>query len=298
MTLSMPTTDDAPPSLDESTFAGTVDDLPLSTRFRLGPEITALQAAFLERHGFILFSQVAKPDEVAAILADIQAITDELVESGERSIYGAPIWLGTDPDGKPLLQRMAFTTVMSVLLKGFVRDERFEPVRRVVGEDARIGDEEKDGAVFNTYVDGSLRPSLAWHTDALRGVFYHLKPAAPMFNIGLHFDRIRPEDGGLYLLPGTHEQSLWSTRFSKIHFLSQAPDANEVHVETWPGDLTIHDGRMWHRVATSEKTGWESVRRSMYVPYVRDAYDPKSEDSQPLLYHRLFNRVMKWKGAR
>ncbi|MCP4807291.1 MAG: phytanoyl-CoA dioxygenase family protein [Proteobacteria bacterium] len=298
MTLSMPTTDDAPPSLDESTFAGTVDDLPLSTRFRLGPEITALQSAFLERHGFILFSQVAKPDEVAAILADIQAITDELVESGERSIYGAPIWLGTDPDGKPLLQRMAFTTVMSVLLKGFVRDERFEPVRRVVGEDARIGDEEKDGAVFNTYVDGSLRPSLAWHTDALRDVFYHLKPAAPMFNIGLHFDRIRPEDGGLYLLPGTHEQSLWSTRFSKIHFLSQAPDANEVHVETWPGDLTIHDGRMWHRVATSEKTGWESVRRSMYVPYVRDAYDPKSEDSQPLLYHRLFNRVMKWKGAR
>ena len=299
MTL-VPSPTDLPPSLDESTFTGTVDDLPLSTRFRLQAEITPLQQAFLDRHGFLVFSQVASAGEVEAILADIQAITDQLVESGQRSIYGVPIWIGTDPDGEPLLQRMAFTTVMSEFLRGFVRDDRFEPVRRIVGEDARIGDEEKDGAVFNTYihVEGGLRPNLAWHTDALRDVFYSLSPAPPMFNVGLHFDRIRPEDGGLYVLPGTHEQSIWSTLFSKVHFVSQAPDPEELHVETWPGDLTIHDGRMWHRVATSSKTGWASIRRSMYVPYVRDAYDPKSEDSEPLLYHRLFDRIMKLRGAR
>lgn len=297
----MPTsTTDAPPCLDEAGFTGAVEDLPLSTRFQLKAEITSLQQAFLDRHGFIVFSQVAQPDEVRAILDDIQAITDDLVESGQRSIYGVPIWIGDDPDGKPLLQRMAFTTVMSQYLKTFVRDERFEPVRRVVGDDARIGDEEKDGAVFNTYinVEGGLRPNLAWHTDGLRDVFYHLKPAPQMFNIGLHFDRIRPEDGGLYLIPGTHEQSIWSTLFSKIHFVSDAPDPSEIHVETWPGDLSIHDGRMWHRVATSTKTGWESIRRSMYVPYVRDDYDPKSPDSEPLLYHRLFNWIMKKRGAR
>ena len=34
--------------------------------------------------------------------------------------------------------------------------------------DARIGDREKDGVVFNRYVraPGSIRPDLAWHTDA------------------------------------------------------------------------------------------------------------------------------------
>lgn len=300
MTLSMPAASASPPCLDESTFAGTVDDLPLGTRFRLGPEITPLQAEFLDRHGFLVFSQVASPDEVEAILADIQAVTDRLVESGQRSIYGVPIWMGTDPDGAPILQRMAFTTVMSEYLKSFVRDERFEPVRRIVGEDARIGDAEKDGAVFNTYVnvEGSLRPNLAWHTDALRDVFYNFEMPPPMFNVGLHFDRIRAEDGGLYVLPGTHRQSMASTLFSKIHFVSQAPDPNEVHVETWPGDLTIHDGRMWHRVATSSKTGWASMRRSMYVPYQRDAYQPKDEDSKPLLYHRLFDKIMKLRGAR
>lgn len=289
-----------PPSLDERTFDGTVDDLPLSTRFRLQSAITPLQQAFLDRHGFLVFSQVATQDEVDAILAEVQRITDELVESGQRSIYGVPIWMGTDPDGAPLLQRMAFTSMMSERLKAFVTDERFEPVRRLIGEDARIGHQEKDGAVFNQYVnvEGSLRPNLAWHTDALRDVSYNWAMPGPMLNVGLHFDRITPEDGGLYLLPGTHTQSVASTLFRKIHFVSDRPDKDELHVETWPGDLTVHDGRMWHRVATNPKKGWDSLRRSMYVPYVCDAYAPKDENSKPRLYHRLFDAIMKLRGAR
>ena len=43
--------------------------LPLSTRFQLGPEITPLQRAFLERHGFLVFAEVATAAEVARILA-------------------------------------------------------------------------------------------------------------------------------------------------------------------------------------------------------------------------------------
>lgn len=295
-----PALEDAPPSLDESTWTASADELPLSTRFRLQAEITPLQRAFLEQHGFLVFSRVASQPEVDAILAEVQRITDELVESGQRSIFGVPIWMGTGPDGAPLLQRMAFTSTLSPMLREFVTHERFEPVRKLIGDDARIGHQEKDGAVFNQYVsvDGSLRPNLAWHTDALRDVTYNWKPPGPMLNVGLHFDRIRPEDGGLYLLPGTHTQSVASTLFRKIHFVSQAPDKNELHVETWPGDLTVHDGRMWHRVEGSPKTGWESMRRSMYVPYVCDAYAPKDENSKPRMYHRLFDFIMKLKGSR
>ena len=55
---------------------------------------------------------------------------------------------------------------------------------------------------------------------------------------------------------------------------------------------------MWHRVKASPHTGRRSVRHSMYVPYVVDAYQPKDERSKPLAYHRLFGWVLQWRKAR
>ena len=54
----------------------------------------------------------------------------------------------------------------------------------------------------------------------------------------------------------------------------------------------------WHRVQASPHTGWASLRRSMYVPYVVDAYRPKSEASATPAYMRLFDAIMRWKRAR
>ena len=86
--------------------------------------------------------------------------------------------------------------------------------------------------------------------------------------------------------------SAWSTLFHKIHFVTNDDDPREVMVETWPGDLTVHDGRMWHRVKLSSKTGEASLRRSMYIPYVVDAYQPKSEEAPTNLYMRVFDSII------
>ncbi len=274
--------------------------LPAGQRFRLGAEITPIQNAFLARHGYIVFDRVASPEEVNTVLAEIDRVEGELLQAGTQSVHGVPLWFGPDPDGQEYLYRMGFSSIYSPVLSALVRDSRFEPVRRLIGADARIGEREKDGVVFNRYVNAphSLRPNLAWHTDALRDVFYNWKMPGPMLNVGLHFDRIRPEDGGLRVLPGTHRQSVWSTLFSKIHFVTQTPDLREVRVETWPGDLTVHDGRMWHRVEASPKVGWPSLRRSMYVPYVTDAVLEKTAASPTPLYLRLFDAIVRWKAAR
>ncbi len=292
--------DERPDPLNEVEYAGlppaeVAAGLPLSVRFTLGPEITPLQHAFLARHGFLVFDRVASAEEVATILAEVDRIEGELLAEGRRTVFGVPVWFGRNPDGRPWLQRMGFTSVLSEYLSRFVKHDRFDPVRRLIGEDARIGEREKDGVVFNRYVNApaSLRPNLAWHTDALRDVFYNRRMPGPMLNVGLHFDRITADDGCLVVLPGTHTQSAWSTLFSKIHFVSNTPDPREVQVETWPGDLTVHDGRMWHRVQTSPKEGWASLRRSMYVPYVVDAYAPKDESTKTNLYMRVFDWIMR-----
>jgi len=272
--------------------------LPLDTRFTLGSRITGVQQAFLDEHGFLVFAQVATAAELEAMEAGIRDLERRWLAEQRKTVYGIPLFVGEDPEGNPFIQRFAFSSVFCPEIRAFVRHERLLPVRSVIGLNTRVGDEERDGVVFNRNlnVPGSVYKGVAWHTDALRDVFYMRTPQRQL-NVGLHFDRIRKEDGGLRLLPGTHRQGLWSMCTTMPHFVSQKDyPGQEVAVETEPGDLTVHDGRMWHRVVPSPHMGWRSLRRSMYVPYLTDEYSPKREDSPTPAYHHLFVRVRKAQG--
>ena len=262
--------------------------LPLSTKFRLGPVITDEQRDFLDEHGFLHFEQVATPDEVAMITREMQRIQDEWHAAGRTRVYGIPLFWGKDAQGKPFLQRLAFTSVFSEAIRRFVRDERFRPILGLVGTDARIGDAEKDGVVINRFINlpGSVYPKLGWHTDGLRDLFYGRMPQR-MLNIGLHLDHCTRDNGGLRLIPGSQNQGFWDMCFRKLYFLSHAPDPAEICVETTAGDLTVHDGRLWHRVAQSEHVGTPSLRRSMYLPYLTGPFEPKSDESPTPAYHRI-----------
>lgn len=262
--------------------------LPLSTRFSLGAEITPVQKAFLDQHGFLVFGQVAAPAEVQTILSELDRIEQQWIAEQRKEVYGIPLFAGRGPDGTPFIQRFPFSSCFSDYIRQFVRDDRFLPVRRLIGDDTRVGDQEKDGVVINRYVNrpGSVYPKLGWHTDGLRDLFY-LRMPKQMLNVGLHFDRITKDDGGLRLIPGTHRQGFLSMCFRKPYFVSHRPDPDEIAVETEPGDLTVHDGRLWHRVQASPHSGERSLRRSMYVPYLTDEFQPKGDDSGTPLYHHL-----------
>ena len=112
-----------------------------------------------------------------------------------------------------------------------------------------------------------------------------------MLNVGLHLDRCTRTDGGLRLIPDTHEQSFKDVLLRKIHFVSHDEDPAEICVETQPGDLTVHDGRLWHRVARSSYSDDRSLRHSMYVPYLTGPYEPKDENSKTPFYHH-WSRMM------
>ncbi|MEO7108867.1 MAG: phytanoyl-CoA dioxygenase, partial [Polyangiaceae bacterium] len=94
---------------------------------------------------------------------------------------------------------------------------------------------------------------------------------------------------------GSHKQGFFSMAFGKIYY-SDRPDRKEIAVETHPGDLTVHDGNLWHRVALSTRKGPESLRRSMYVPYLTDEYQPKNAKSKTPLYHHLGAMIRKVKS--
>lgn len=250
--------------------------LPLAHRFTLGAEITEVQRSFLDRHGYAVFGGVVKPAEIRRLDEEVRGIQERWLAENRKSVYGIPLFVGKDENGAPFIQRFAFTSVYSDYIRDLVRDRRFEPVRTLIGADARVGDEEKDGVVFNRNlnVPGSAYPRLGWHTDGLRDLAYGRLPG-PMLNVGIHLDRVKKEDGGLRIIPGTHKQGFWKMCFHKPYFVSHGADVREVAVETEPGDLTVHDGRTWHRVEQSPHVGPRSLRRTMYVPYLTQPYEPK-----------------------
>lgn len=264
-------------------------DLPaLDTRFELGPELTKVQRRFLDHYGFLIFDRVLSSEEVQALREAQDDLQARWLSEGRRELRGTPLFWGKGPDGEDMIQRIPFASSYAPVVHRIVRDPRFEPLAQLFGGEVRVGDEERDGVVMNRYlnVPGSGYPRLGWHTDALRDLLL-LRPIQQKLNVGLHLDDIGEQDGGLRLIPGTHRQSLWSTCFRKLYFIDHQPDPLEIAVSTRAGDLTVHDGRLWHRVERSTQTGWASQRRSMYVPYMTGPREPRAETDRMPAYHRI-----------
>ncbi len=261
---------------------------PITTKFRLGESISVQQKRFLEYYGFLHFEEVVSGDELRTVLDELDRIEERWIEEKRKLVYGIPLFWGRNAQGQRFLQRFAFASQFSEAISEFVNDKRFEPIRLLVGQNARVGEQEKDGVVVNRYlnVPMSSYQRLGWHTDGLRDLFYFRMPLQ-MLNVGVHFDHCSVEDGALRLIPGTHKQGFWDMAFRKPYFISHHEDPNEIVVETRPGDVTIHDGRLWHRVARSKKSPGATLRRTMYVPYLTGPYEPKSEFSRTPSYHRL-----------
>ena len=259
--------------------------------FHLQERLTDEQKKFFEKNGFIHFKCFIPKEKVSDLLREAESIQNDWVSKGYKMINGVPIKYGTDVDGKKIVQRFAFINQHSEMFANVLKDSRLKGLFDLIGsEDCRIGETEKDGLVFNHYIntDESNYSQLGWHTDALRDIFQGQK-IMPMLNVGIHLDNSTTDNGGLRIIPGTHNKGIGTMLFKKIYFISHKPDKKELGLNVEAGDLTVHDGRLWHRVARSPFTGEKSRRRVMYVPIVTGKFIPRDENSKPLLYQRLIS---------
>ncbi len=261
-------------------------------KFTLGSTITDEQQEFFNHNGFIHFSNFIKQETVSDIINASRQVEQEWVDSQRVKVNGIPVKYGKDLDGSPIVQRFAFINQHHDLFAELPRDPRFEVLLNLIGPGARLGTEEKDGMVLNHYVNGpdSKFTQMGWHTDGLRDIF-HGQKLNPMLNVGIHLSTLAPENGGLRVLPGTHKQSIYQMLFRKKYFLDNKADRDEIAINPSAGDLTIHDGRLWHRVAQSAVTGEESRRRVIYLPIIAGKYEPKHENSPTAFYQRFAGLV-------
>jgi len=262
---------------------------PIRDVFRLEKGLTGAHLQYFRQHGVIQFKQFIDTDTVGSFLREIKNAECHLLTNGITKVNGIPLKMGKDLDGTPLIQRIAFASHYSPVLKDFLKDPRLQALTRLLGNyEGRIGENEKDGLVVNHYVNGedSAFTQLGWHTDSPRDLFLGSR-IRPMLNVGLHLDDCPCLNGGLRVLPGTHEQGLFRLLFRKKYFIDHGPDRKEAGFDIEAGDLTVHDGRLWHRVQQSLFEGEQSRRRVMYIPIITGAYQPKTAESPTPFYHKL-----------
>lgn len=251
--------------------------------------ITAEQLAFFEKNGFIHFKQFVSRGKIIAFIAEIEKVQQYFLDNNITHVNGIPLKLGHDADGHSIIQRLAFASQYSESLHQFLQDPRLQCLLGLLGNyDGRIGENEKDGLVVNHYVNTSFSrfTQLGWHTDSPRDLFLGSR-ILPMLNVGLHLDDCSFDNGGLRVIPGTHRQGLFGLFFRKKYYVDNSADKKEVGFDIEAGDLTIHDGRLWHRVQQSPYHDERSRRRVMYIPIVTGSYKPKSVKSATPFYHKV-----------
>jgi phytanoyl-CoA hydroxylase len=271
-----------------------------SGTFEFGAGLTPSHIKHFNDQGIIQFRGFVDRATVASFLDEIRAVEHHLLSKAAIRVNGIPLKFGRGIDGSVFIQRIAFASHYSVVLRDFLKDPRLAALTALLGDyEGRIGENEKDGLVVNHYVntpDSAFR-QLGWHTDSPRDLFLGGR-ILPMLNVGLHLDDCSYENGGLRVLPGTHKQGLFRLLFRKKYFIDNTPDRRERGFDIQAGDLTVHDGRLWHRVAQSPFQGEQSRRRVMYIPIITGAYKPKTIDSPTPFYHKLAQLRLNPSGTR
>lgn len=254
--------------------------------------LTTPQIDFFNRNGFIHLKHFVDRQTVQTFLYEIQRVESLWLAEKVDKVNGTPLKFGQDETGQRIVQRFAFTSQFSPLLSQFLEDERLQALTQLLAPfEGRISPDEKDGLVVNHYVrtPDSNFSRMGWHTDSPRDLFLGER-IRPMLNVGLHLDDCLQKNGGLRVLPGTHRQSTLLTLFRKRQFLDHRPDPREVGFDIEAGDLTIHNGSLWHRVEQSPHLGAASRRRVMYIPIITGDYQPKHATSRTPFYHRFAKR--------
>ena len=275
--------------------------------FNFSATLTQEQKEIFKKDGILHFRKFIDKETVAQFLKEITDVQNSLLQNDVRKINGIPLKFGTDTNGCKFIQRIAFASHHSNRLCEFLKDNRLQDLVNLLDPyEGRIGENEKDGLVINHYINSPTSEfrQLGWHTDSPRDIFLGSR-IMPMLNVGLHLDDYPMEKGGLRVLPGTHNQNIFGLLFRKKYFVDNDPDPKEVGFNIESGDLTVHDGRLWHRVQCSPCIGEESRRRVMYIPIVTGAYRPKNADSPTPFYHRLalpkleqYRERLRWRSVK
>jgi phytanoyl-CoA hydroxylase len=263
--------------------------------FKLESSLTKEQINFFNEYGVIVFRSFLPGSQLEIIISEIERVEKSWLAEGRQKINGIPLKFGKDEFGNVIIQRGCFLSLYSDPLHQLIQDCRLKALTCLMTKyEGRISETEKDGLVYNHFIHNpnSTFSHMGWHTDSPRDLFLGRR-IMPMFNVGIHLDDCPMENGGLRIIPGSHKQSTLKMLFGKKYFIDNNPDPREAGFDIQAGDLTVHNGRIWHRVQQSPHFGKESQRRVLYIPIITGKYVPRNEKSPTPFYHYFTSKTLK-----
>jgi phytanoyl-CoA hydroxylase len=124
--------------------------------FHLSEGVTDTHLAYFRKHGIIQFKNFLDKSALSDIHTEVQQVQELLLRNNIQKVNGIPLKFGTDVDGSPLIQRIAFASQYSNALRELLKDQRLQSLTALLGSYAgRIGENEKDGLVINHYVNAA-----------------------------------------------------------------------------------------------------------------------------------------------
>jgi hypothetical protein len=142
--------------------------------FTLGEKLTDEQKEYFRKYGIIQFKNFINQDTVKLFISELQKIEKQWLDEGVEKINGIPLKFGKNENGDKMIQRMCFTNKYSKVLGELVKDPRLQLLIELLAPyDGRISENEKDGLVFNHYINAqnSKFSQMGWHTDSPRDLF-------------------------------------------------------------------------------------------------------------------------------
>ena len=210
-------------------------------------------AHFLRTAGYLLVRSVFQRDELAALLAEAEALRGEARPGDKLS------WWAKDAAGREVLCRVTRGAVKPCLA-ALADDPR---VRRLVGL-AGAGLVHKDGEGNGATVifkNPGIREGLSdlpWHRDCGMGGHSLL---CPTLIASLYLTPATPETGELRFLPGSQDRSVGFADATD----PRAPRGVSFRAD--PGDVSLHFGDVMHAAPPPTATGLARYRTSAIVSF-------------------------------
>ena len=232
----------------------------LSRQQKTSAPLTQDQLDAFARDGFLLVKGLVPEHE----RADVDRDSLELIERGKAGPFGDDRWVyREDPE---FGNRLCTFRINQLLAPDMPQSFRlllaYPPLLRAVSQ-LMGGDlfaTSVHSLVFKMPKHGVPAP---WHQDPVKVFRY------PVFNMDVYLDAAHPDNGGLWVIPGSHLAGYHNPKHHPDFIQSwtggrnaDAPGA--IAVETEPGDVIFHattviHGSFWSRA--------ESLRRTVYYHF-------------------------------
>ena len=226
------------------------------------------RATQFERDGFIVARGMFKPEEMRDFIAECHSFEDK----GS----GRP-----EPNSKGSMQFYSEIFRRSELVRRFITQKTLiDFLVPVTGPDLWV---RWDQAVAKGPGSGVF----AWHTDT----GYDLLPQ-PHFEVWIALSENRRNNGGLWVVPGSHKVRQRHKRVGK-HVVAvdseryDLPDSGKVLIDADAGDVVLFSSLLLHKTYenTTTKSRWayvaEMLRLGDYDPTIKAPYFVAARDGRP-----------------